>query len=785
MLRSLASWSFRHRLLALVAWLAVAFGTFAAGAAFAGPISGGSIDASDAGQAYTLLQDGFGATGDATAQIVVHDPAGVAPHAPAIEAAAETLRHETDIVAVTTGADSPDGTTTLVSVDMATTGTDDNPTDAALDAVRHTRDTIAADGTQAELAGWWFSDVTMPASELYGIAAAAIILLIAFGSVVAMGVPLLTALLGLAGTLGLVGLWANVLPTPDFATQMAAMIGLGVGIDYALLIVTRYRRELAAGRTHHDAVVEAMGTAGRAVVLAGSTVVVSLLGMLVIGLDILQGAGVTAASAVVVAVAAAVTLLPAVLALVGHRIDALAVHRRRRPRRPATTATATAMATTTTATAATTSAATYLGAPHATGGALRTKNRTTELLGASHAADGALRTENADGRPAATHSAPHPASGDATTGIWYGWSRSVQRHPALALAAGAVVLVTLAAPVAVLRLASSDAGNDPVGTTTRTAYDLIAEHYGPGVNGPLVIAIPPTDDQAAVAELVDTATNLDGVAAVANQATAPNGTTALTLIPTTGPQDAATTDLVHRLRHDVIPASGLDAHVGGTTALDVDFADIMASRLPWFMGAVLAASFLLLMIEFRSLLVPLKAVILNLASIAAAYGVLVAIFQWGWFGLATPGPIEPWAPMLLFAIVFGLSMDYEVFLLTAVKERFDRTGEASGSVADGLAATARVITAAAAIMVCVFGSFVVSDLRPLRLFGFGTAAAVLIDATIVRLVLVPATMELLGSRNWWAPHWLARILPGHGPAVNHGHPADREPVAVYVEAGQP
>ncbi len=733
MLRSLASWSFRHRFLALVAWLAIALGTFAAGAAFAGPISGGSIDGSDAGQAYTLLQDGFGATGDATAQIVVHDPAGVAPHSPAIEAAAEALRHEPGIVAVTTGTDSPDGTTTMVSVDMATTGPDDNPTDATLDAVRHTRDTIAADGPQAELAGWWFSDVTMPASELYGIAAAAVILLIAFGSVVAMGVPLLTALLGLAGTLGLVGLWANVLPTPDFATQMAAMIGLGVGIDYALLIVTRYRRELAAGRTHHDAVVEAMGTAGRAVVLAGSTVVVSLLGMLVIGLDILQGAGVTAASAVVVAVAAAVTLLPAVLALVGRRIDALSVHRHRRPRRPATTA----------------PTGTSIAAPGRAG-----------------------------------------ASGDATTGIWYRWSRSVQRHPALALAAGAAILATLAAPVAVLRLASSDAGNDPLGTTTRTAYDLIAEHYGPGVNGPLVIAIPPTDDQAAVAELIATASHLDGVAAVAGQATAPNGTTALTLIPTTGPQDASTTDLVHRLRHDVIPASGLDAHVGGTTALDVDFADLLAFRLPWFMGAVLAASFLLLMIEFRSLLVPLKAVILNLASIAAAYGVLVAIFQWGWFGLATPGPIEPWAPMLLFAIVFGLSMDYEVFLLTAVKERFDRTGEASGSVADGLAATARVITAAAAIMVCVFGSFVVSDLRPLRLFGFGTAAAVLIDATVVRLVLVPATMELLGNRNWWAPRWLARILPGHGRATNHGAAdqgaADRQPAATpaYAETGR-
>ncbi len=796
MLRSLASWSFRHRFLALVAWLAVAFGTFAAGAAFAGPISGGSIDASDAGQAYTLLQDGFGTTGDATAQIVVHDPAGITPHAPAIEAAAEALRHQPGIVAVTTGTDSPDGTTTLVSVDMATTGADDNPTDTALDAVRHARDTIAADNTQAELAGWWFSDVTLPASELYGIAAAAIILLIAFGSVVAMGVPLLTALLGLAGTLGLVGLWANVLPTPDFATQMAAMIGLGVGIDYALLIVTRYRRELAAGRTHHDAVVEAMGTAGRAVVLAGSTVVVSLLGMLVIGLDILQGAGVTSASAVVVAVAAAVTLLPAVLAIVGRRIDALSVHRhrhrRRRPRRPATPATTTA---------ATPDAAAYLGAPHAIGGALRTENRTTGFLGAPRTAGGALRTE-IETRPAETGPAETGPAGpaetrptgptasqggaDATTGIWYRWSRSVQRHPALALAVGAATLAALAAPVTVLRLASSDSGNDPVGTTTRAAYDLIAEHYGPGVNGPLVVAIPPTDDQAAVADLIETAASLDGVATVANQATAPNGTTALTLIPTTGPQDAATTDLVHRLRHDVIPASGLDAHVGGTTALDVDFADIMASRLPWFMGAVLAASFLLLMIEFRSLLVPLKAVILNLASIAAAYGVLVAIFQWGWFGLATPGPIEPWAPMLLFAIVFGLSMDYEVFLLTAVKERFDRTGEASGSVADGLAATARVITAAAAIMVCVFGSFVVSDLRPLRLFGFGTAVAILIDATVVRLVLVPATMELLGSRNWWAPHWLARILPGHSPAGNHRQAADQEPVSApsYAEAGR-
>ena len=776
MLRSLASWSFRHRFLALVAWLAIAFGTFAAGAAFAGPISDGSIDQSDAGQAYALLEDGFGTSGDATAQIVVHDPAGVAAHAPAIEAAAETLRRRDGIVAVTTGPDSPDGSTTLVSVDMVTSGPDDEPTDAALDAIRQARTAIAADGTQAELAGWWFSEGSVPASELYGIAAAAIILLVAFGSVVAMGVPLLTALLGLAGTLGLVGLWANALPTPDFATQMAAMIGLGVGIDYALLIVTRYRRELAAGRTYHDAVVEATATAGRAVVLAGATVVVSLLGMLLIGLDIMQGAGVTAASAVVVAVAAAVTLLPAVLALVGRHIDALSVHRGR-PRRHLQ-----GVATGTTA---------HLGAPGATGGALRNSALVPHAPGAPGATGGAPDTEcTAHHDGVAPHANGTATSGAPTTGIWYRWSRAVQRHPAAAAAAGAVVLATLAAPVTVLRLASSDPGNDPVGTTTRAAYDLIAEHYGPGVNGPLVIAIPPTDDQAAVASLVANATALDGVAAVADQATAPDGTTALTLIPATGPQDAATTDLVHRLRHDVIPASGLDAHVGGTTALDVDFADLLASRLPWFMGAVLAASFLLLMIEFRSLLVPLKAVILNLASIGAAYGVLVAIFQWGWFGLATPGPIEPWAPMLLFAIVFGLSMDYEVFLLTAVKERFDRTGEASGSVADGLAATARVITAAAAIMVCVFGSFVVSDLRPLRLFGFGTAAAVLIDATIVRLVLVPATMELLGNRNWWAPHWLSRILPGRGhtygtaPIEVDAAPATAATTITYAEAGR-
>ena len=374
----------------------------------------------------------------------------------------------------------------------------------------------------------------------------------------------------------------------------------------------------------------------------------------------------------------------------------------------------------------------------------------------------------------------------------YRWSRLIQRRPWNAVLAGAGALVLLAIPIFGLRLGFSDEGNYPSDTTTRHAYDVLAEGFGPGFNGPLSLAatVPEGTDASALQAVTDAVAQDPGVAFVSppftNDEAAP--TAALwRVVPTTAPQDAETTDLVHRLRDNVLPTAtegtGLDVAITGGVAISADFTDYLSARLPWFFAAVLGLSFLLLMVVFRSLLVPLKAVIMNLLSIGAAYGVVVAVFQWGWGGrlLNIEGaPIEPFVPMMLFAIVFGLSMDYEVFLLSRIREEWDRTGDSRQSVADGLAATARVITAAAAIMVVVFGSFLGESDRVVKLFGLGLSVAVLIDATIVRLLLVPATMELLGDLNWWIPGWLERRLP----RVHIEAPADLDAELAALEQEQ-
>jgi putative drug exporter of the RND superfamily len=371
-------------------------------------------------------------------------------------------------------------------------------------------------------------------------------------------------------------------------------------------------------------------------------------------------------------------------------------------------------------------------------------------------------------------------------GAWQRWARFVQRRPAPVAAGGLAVLVVAALPVFALHLGFADEGNAPRGDTTRAAYDLVAEGFGPGANGPVVVLADTgsAGGNEAFARLLADVRALPGVASVGAPVTSPSQQATLAVVtPTTGPQDRATEQLVHRLRDDVAPHYDMDVEIAGQTAAGIDFADQISSRLPIFIGAVLGASFLLLLVVFRSVLVPLKAVLMNLLSIGAAYGVMVAVFQWGWFGDAvgiTGGPIEPWAPMMLFAIVFGLSMDYEVFLLSAVRERYDATGDNAAAVAGGLAVTARVITAAAAIMVFVFGSFVLSDVRALKLIGLGLAVAVAVDATIVRVVLVPATMELLGRANWWLPRRLARVLPKVDVDGSH-HPRPLPPPVAPAE----
>ena len=537
-------------------------------------------------------------------------------------------------------------------------------------------------------------------SEGFGIFAAIIIMLLAFGSVVAMGLPIITALFGIAIGFAVLDLLSHVVTTPVFAPEIMAMIGLGVGIDYALFVVTRYRQGLAEGREPREAIALSLATSGRAVVFAGTTVILSLLGLFILQLSFMRGLAIGAIAAVVLVMTAAITLLPAMLGFSGRAIDKLHV-------------------------------------------------------------------------PGLLQSAAEPSA----RGFWYRWSRTVQRHPLVAGTAALLVLLCLAVPLFSMRLAFTDAGNDPTNLTTRQAFDALATGFGPGFNGPLIIAanVPP-GQHAAIEQLDAALKRTAGVAFVAPAQFSTSGTAAVIIAyPTTSPQSAQTEAMVHNLRDHVIPAStsgtGVNAFVGGETAGSVDASSYLSSRLPWVIGTVLLLSFLLLMAVFRSLAIPIKAVIVNLLSVGAAYGVIVAVFQWGWLGgvirIGATAPIDPWIPLMMFTILFGLSMDYEVFLLSRMREEWRIGHDNSSAVADGLAKTARVITAAAAIMICVFGSFVIGDpLHVLKVFGLGLAAAILIDATLVRMVLVPSIMELIGDANWWMPSWLDRVVPKLGIEVD-------------------
>jgi RND superfamily putative drug exporter len=604
-------------------------------------------------------------------------------------------------------------------------------------------------GLQVELGGEAFATFAPPSSETVGLVCAIFILLLAFGSVLAVGLPIGVALFGIGSGVALVTLASHFTSMPDFTTQLAATIGLGVGIDYALFIVTRYREGLHHGLDPERAVVTALGTAGRAVIFAGITVVISLLGMLLMGLAFVRGLAIGASVTVAMTALASITLLPALLGFAKHRIE---VTRWRGL-----------------------IAVVFLAL------ALLAIGVKVPVLALPFAALAIVTIGASFAVPSLRREVPRRVAKPLRQTFWYRWSRLVQHRPWPMMLLGLGLLVLLALPVLRLRLGFSDTGNYAKDTTTRRAYDLTVEGFGPGFNGPLILAttLPPGSNWQPTLDRVthDVAATPGVVFATPPQVNDPANPTAAqwVVMPSTTPQDAATGGLVNRLRGEVLPAatagSALDVAVTGNVAAQLDFADYLGNRMPLFFGAVLALSFLLLMAVFRSVLVPLKAVIVNLLSIGAAYGVVVATFQWGWgrllLGTGEGGPIEAWAPMMMFAIVFGLSMDYEVFLLSRMREEFDRTGDNATAVADGLATTARVITAAAAIMVFVFGSFLLEQNRQIKLFGVGLAVAVLLDATVVRMVLVPATMELLGNRNWWIPRWLDRLLPklnveGHG-----------------------
>jgi RND superfamily putative drug exporter len=533
--------------------------------------------------------------------------------------------------------------------------------------------------------------------EGIGFLAAAIVLLIAFGSLVAAGLPLIVALVGLGiSSGGLIVLLANVIDVPNWTTAVSGLIGIGVGIDYALLVLTRFRSAMKAGKDRHDAVVEAVTTAGRSVIIAGGTVVIAVLGLFLTGLPYMYGVAISAAFAVLIVMLASITLLPALLAYLGPKVDRLRIPILGR----------------------------RLDRPEDTG------------------------TES----PAAR------------------WSHWVQRRPWPAAIVAAAILLALAAPALGMRLGFPDAGNDPSDTMTRQAYDLISEGFGPGANGPLVISaeIPEPGDKTAIEGLASSLRKEEGVAYVPPPQFNSEGTAAImTVVPTTSPQDEATSELVDELRGTVIPealeGSEATALVGGVNAALEDQSTYVTDRIPLFIIGVVGLSFLLLLVAFHSPFISFKAAVMNLLSVSAAYGVMTLVAQGGavgeLIGIDHEVPIAPFMPVMMFAILFGLSMDYEVFLISRIREEYLKDGDTRRAVADGLAKTARVITAAAAIMVVVFLAFVASPEVFLKLFGIGLAAAIFLDATLVRMVLVPAVMQLLGPRNWWIPDWLERILP--------------------------
>ena len=597
----------------------------------------------------------------------------------------------------------------------------------------------AVDGLEVLPGGQSLAVVPPPQTELIGLAFAMVVLIVAFGSVLAMGLPIAVALGGVGAGIGTTLLLSQLFTIPEATILLGMMIGLGVGIDYALFIVSRYREGLHQGRSPRDATVAAMGSAGRAVVFAGTTVMISMLGLLLVGIGWIGGMGIGVSATVLATMLTSTTLLPALLGFARTRVELTRW-------RGLISAGFTAVA------------LLGLGIGFAPLAAIGAGMAMLTLL-----ASLAVRPLR---RPV-----PRRVAKPVRDTYAYRWSRTIQRSPWRWLMGATALLLLLAAPVTSLHLGWADEGNFPENTTTRQAYDVLAEGFGDGFNGPFVITLVPSaaDSPEAVQSVYRALSRTAGVAAVtppvADNPTQP-AAYVMSLVATTAPQDEATSGLVRHLRDDVIPAAvastGLDVQVTGGAAVNIDITDYLAERMPIFFGAVLALSFVLLMTVFRSLLVPLKAVIMNVLSIAAAYGVVVAVFQWGWAGGLLGiegGPINPFIPLMLFAVVFGLSMDYEVFMLSRIREEYLRTGDVTTSVADGLASTARVITAAAAIMVVVFASFMLEDLREIKLFGLGLAVAVLLDATLVRMVVVPATMELLGDRNWWLPRWLDQLLP--------------------------
>ncbi|MFD8003162.1 MMPL family transporter [Streptomyces mirabilis] len=704
---ALARWCVRHRLVTVLLWL-LALGGVSAAAAVAGSVYSNNYEApgTESGRADRLLQQGFPGLGGDSDTVVWRTGPGTVRSA-AVE---QTMTRALDEIAALpgvasvvspyegqgTGRISGDGRTAYATVtfDDQADKLSKSEAQAVVDAAK----AAETDGLQVELGG---SAIGLTESsgghlaEVVGVVVAAVVLFLAFGSLAASLLPIATALVGVGTAYASIVLLGHAMTVADFAPMLGMLIGLGVGIDYALFIVTRHRRGLKRGLAVAEAARNAVTTTGRAVVFAGATVCIALLGMLILRLSFLNGVAIAASLTVVLTVAASVTLLPALLSFIGPR----ALSRRERRR--------------------------------------------------------------------LYEHGPQP---ELPTGLAARWSVFVERHPKLLGAVAVVVMALLALPTLSLHLGTSDQGNNPRSATTRQAYDLLAKGFGPGVNGPLTLVtrVGGAEDRLALDSLDSTLRATAGVASVTPAAYDTGGDTAyLTVVPDSAPQSQKTSDLVDRLRTEVLPrvevGSGLDVRVGGVTASYDDFAAVIVGRLPLFVGVVIGLGCALLLLAFRSLGIPLKAAVMNIAAVAAAFGVVVAIFQWGWgselLGLGRAGPIEPFLPVIMVSVLFGLSMDYQVFLVSRMYEEWLETGDNRRAVRVGLAETSRVINSAAVIMISVFLAFVLSGDRVIAMFGIALASAVALDAFVLRTLLVPALMHLLGGANWWLPRRLDRWLP--------------------------
>ena len=726
MLGRIGSGCYRHRWVTVLVWVAGVAALITLWTRF-GAAAQNDFTGSDPGQ--TLLNQHFARQSGDTLTLAIRSQEKVTDaevHA-RVTAALKPFRSAPHVTGVadpytTPGHLAADGHIAYATIQFDVTGAHIPNSEAT--ALMHDATAASGHGVTFSLGGDVVDLAETPyggASNGIGVGAAAIVLLIAFGSLLAMGLPIATALMGIGSGLALIALIGHIFPAPSFSPIVAALIGLGVGVDYALFIVTRFRTELSQGAEPGGAVVTAMRTAGQSVLTAGTTVVIGMLGLLVLRQALLNGVAIAAAATVAMTVLASLTLLPALLGFTGTRLA--------RPSRLNS----------------------FFGG---------------KLFGRRSVAgrDGATGRDGGTGAGRQARSVKSPAAER--------WAGVVQRHRVLAALASAAFILLLAAPALAMKLSMPDESAQARGTMGYASYAAMAQGFGPGFDAPLIVAAKVTPQDGPKLEALHKAIEgTPGIAAVTPPVTSQDGQAAMMIAyPATRQQDPATNALVNRIDDTVLPHAGLTAYLTGPNAGNVAFANLIGSRLPWLIGVVVALSMALLLTVFRSVVIAVKAALMNLLSVCAAYGVLVAVTQWGWlghvFGFPEKMPVTTWVPVFLFVILFGLSMDYEVFLLSRIREEYDRIGDNSTAVARGLARTARVISAAAAIMVVVFLSF---DLTPdvsVKQIGLGLAAAVLVDATVVRLVLVPAVMEMLGRANWWLPSWLARLLPARPAQVS-------------------